>query len=143
MRAVFALAAAAALLPLAAADAAPKKKPNLLFMMADQLRYDTQGAVWKGANTPNLDALGAGQRLVGHAAAFPAVGAVRAEPAAAYGAAAADQRSHEPVVARDADPCLRGCQPWGRSERQPPRATGATHHRATPCLLPTAMRTLR
>ena len=29
------------------------------FMMADQLRYDTQGAVWKGANTPNLDALGA------------------------------------------------------------------------------------
>ena len=60
MRAVFALAAAAALLPLAAADAAPKKKPNLLFMMADQLRYDTQGAVWKGANTPNLDALGAG-----------------------------------------------------------------------------------
>jgi arylsulfatase len=28
-------------------------------MMADQLRYDAQGAVWKGANTPNLDKLAA------------------------------------------------------------------------------------
>jgi len=42
-------------------NAQPKKKPNLLFMMADQLRADAQGsdARFGGKpNTPNLDKLG-------------------------------------------------------------------------------------
>jgi arylsulfatase A-like enzyme len=34
-------------------------RPNLLFMMADQLRHDAQGVVWAGAKTPSLDALAA------------------------------------------------------------------------------------
>ena len=49
-------------LPIAAKAAREASKPNLLFMMADQLRADTQGADARfgGApNTPNLDKLAA------------------------------------------------------------------------------------
>eukprot|EP00755_Sulcionema_specki_P027584 Sspe_Gene.88058::Locus_60179_Transcript_1_1_Confidence_1.000_Length_412::g.88058::m.88058 len=35
------------------------EKPNLLFMMADQLRFDALGAVQKGPRTPSLDRLAA------------------------------------------------------------------------------------
>jgi arylsulfatase A-like enzyme len=43
-------------------QSAAASKPNLLFMMADQLRADTQGADARFGgkpNTPNLDKLGA------------------------------------------------------------------------------------
>ena len=46
----------------AAQAAASSRKPNLLFMMADQLRADTQGADARFGgkpNTPHLDQLGA------------------------------------------------------------------------------------
>lgn len=52
-----ALAALAALVAMcdAAAAAAAAKRPNLLFMMSDQQRSDTLGAVVPSLHTPNLD----------------------------------------------------------------------------------------
>ena len=37
--------------------AAPTERPNLLFMMADQMRYDRLGVVSAGVLTPALDRL--------------------------------------------------------------------------------------
>lgn len=49
------------------------------FMMADQLRYDAQGAVWKGANTPNLDKLAAsGARFMNQYSSTPTCTPARA-----------------------------------------------------------------
>ncbi len=48
-------------------------------MMADQLRYDAQGAVWKGANTPNLDKLAAsGARFMNQYSSTPTCTPARA-----------------------------------------------------------------
>ena len=47
--------------------------------MADQLRYDAQGAVWKGANTPNLDKLAAsGARFMNQYSSTPTCTPARA-----------------------------------------------------------------
>ena len=77
------LACAAVLcLPVGSVAASAKKKPNLIFMMADQLRADTQGADARFGgkpNTPNLDKLsGRGIRFTNSFSSTPTCTPARA-----------------------------------------------------------------